>query len=882
MIEVKINKERMNKMLLNKKCVYLGVSLFSAMILGTVSTQNVKAATTDPSNTTTTQSSTGTSTSSSSTTTGTTVLATTGTTSGTTSTAPTTSSSTTSGTTSTAPTTSSTTSTAPTTSSSTTSGTTSTAPTTSSSTTSGTTSTAPTTSSSTTSGTTSTVNSTSTITTTTQPVNSTTSTTGTGTTTAAATGTTTGTTTTPSTTSTTSTATVDPYAIPSNITDSTVVNFTDPLLENVVKYGLNIPTNQNITVGDIKSYAASNVRISQTTYQLEHPNGPDSTVIPGSSMTDQQDTPIESLDGMQYLQLLPAKTSVSLQVDLAADPKANEDLTPLDDLNFQSVAIDGNYSDPNAQEVNVNQVNDLNLSNADYVELTGDSKVSVNSGLNDAELTEIAPTLNKFANNGQSSHMIELGQAQITDFTPLQGTETGNAVTIVSAPDTIGDAKPIFAVDNQPISFTAPKVLGLTGTDIANAYHFTYNVPKAQLADDDLTNLGNDNYVLNTPNQGASDLVYGNIGWAYSANPDAYVSEKAGNTTFDAIINNIEPLLWQATPTVTINYEDTDGDPITVDGAKLSRVIDGTTIGSIYDLTGYSKIAGYDLVSPASVLKGSYTQDPQVVNLIYAPIPASNENTVPVQPVTTTTAIPNTGEAVVIQDVNGNTTGGAYLTDIGVKATTTINGKEFYELGSGEFVEADDYDAVTSTTPGEVRTFGTKEGLVDVSGNPIDVDLSPNTAWKYDKIVSIKGKGYYQVATNEFLPVSSGVDFTPATRKCTVSMTTRGTLYNSQGQVLESTLPTKSTWASDGIAIINGVKMYRVATDEFVSADNAKATEPVTTQYHASQRTILYNQDGQVISATLPANTDWKVDQIFYINGQEYYRVATNEYVKVA
>jgi len=879
-------------MLLNKKCIYLGVSLFSAMILTALPSQTTKADSTSNSSGAT-SSVTGTAASTATapvvSTSSTSVAAPVTTSSSSSSTvAPVTSSSTSS---TTAPVTSSSTSStaAPVTSSSTSS---TPAPATSSSTSS---TTAPATSSSTSSTTTPATSTTSTSSTSstssssttgigfvTQPATSATApststsstTTGTGTSTTPTTGTTTtGTTTSPS------------YAIPSDITNSTVVNFTDPLLGNAVKYFLNVPAADNITVGAIKGYINPSINIAMSTYQLQHPNGPDSSAVPGSSMSDQQDTPIESLNGMQYLSLLPAKTTVGLQVMLGTDASANNDLTPLDNLNLASLTLDGNYSDPNAKEIDLSQVTKLNTNNISYIEFSGDTKLSPNSGLNNQQLAEIAPTLTSIVNNSQASHMIELGQSDISDFSPLKSTISGKGLTIVAATNIVTDPTPIYAVDGQPISFTAPKMLDINGNDIANSYHFTYTVPQSALADDNLTNLGNDNYQLTDATPGAKTLTYGNLGWAYSANPDSYINETTANgTTFEAIMTVVQPLVWQTSPNVTINYLDQSGKPILAKGVPLVKTLDGVKIGDSYDLTADSQVAGYKLTSLPTILKGAYTQDPQVVNLVYSkiPIPSSSSSaptvTTPTAP--TTSVTPKSSFAVQITDISGNPTGeNAILADMGVKATAQIRGQLYYQVGYGQWVPASSYTPTKSDTAGVVRTFDSNTALVDAYGKPIKSNLAPNTEWKYSRIVTIDGADYYQVATDEYLPVKSSVAFTPVTAKTNVSVTSKAVLYNSQGVALRTSLPKGSAWVTDGCAIINGVKMYRIATDEWISADSSDAYQPVAINYRTPAVTALYNSNGEPISRTLPAGSSWRVDRVVTINGKQYCRVATNEYI---
>lgn len=768
-------------MLLNKKCVYLGVTLFSALVLGGITTnQTVKADTTGDTTTSTTSSTS--STTSSPTTTSVTSPATSTTTTGTT-TAPATS------------TTATGTTTAPSTSTTTTS-----------------TITIPSTSSTTT-----TSETTSPTTTTTSPTTSPATTTGTGTT---------GT----STTTSTATTGTNPYAIPSDVTDSTVVNFADPLLGAAVKSALNIPSTSPITVGAIKGYVNPTLGIMMTSYEMDHP-ADGSAPKPGESMSDQQDTPIESLDGMQYLQLLPTKTQVLFQAMLASDEKANTDLRPLDGINFGSLALDGNFSDPDAKEIDLSQIDGLNTTNATLFELVGDSNLSPTSGLNNQELVQAAPAIIKFADNGQSYHTIELGYTDISDFTPLQGVEAGQGVSVVAVSNTIDNPTPVYAVTGQPITFTAPKLLDLDGKDIADTYHYSSSVLPADLKDGNLINNGGDSYTLMNADPAAKNLTYGQIGFA-DYTPDSLTYETKGTTTFEAVTMNSQPLTWQAHPTVTIHYLDPAGQPIlNSDGTPMTKTVDGDLIGDSYDLTADSQVAGYTLTSPTSLLKGTYTQTPQAIDLsytaastgTYSGTTGTSQTTVPststTQPSTTTQATPTAdGESIQVHELDPTSPSDEQLIDMGVRATTHIDGQLFYLVGYGQWVLASDYNNVASPTSGVVRTFDSSTGLVNSYGQPVSEKLMPNTEWKYSKIVTINGDQYYQVATDEFLPVHSGVEF--VSTKATVKTTTRTTLYDSQGRSLSRALSSGSSWYTDGYAIINGVKMYRVATDEWIPASD--------------------------------------------------------------
>ncbi|MFC6175499.1 SLAP domain-containing protein [Companilactobacillus huachuanensis] len=835
-------------MLLNKKCVYLGVSLFSAMILGVMSSQTVKAdtisspTTSAPAASSTTSATPTTTSAPTSSTTSTTTTISTGTAApATTSTVtPTTSSSTattvtsaktgspatsapvstasvpvTSGTTtgSSAVTTPATSSTAPvTTGTSTTSSTTASTPATSGTTTTSSTVTTPATSS-----TAPVTTGTSTTSSTTAPAStgSTPATSGTTTTTPASSTSTSATSGTTTATTTTTGTTTSPYAIPSNVTNDTVITFTDPNLESAVKFALNIPYTSNLTVGDVRSYTGQYLLVSMDYYELAHPNGPTSTSIPGSYISDEDSTPIESLNGMQYLTLLPAKSTVGVQVLLASDTNANPDLTPLNGIPLASLDLAGNFSDSTAKEIDVSQVSKLDLSVAGTLDFEGSTDTN---GINQAQLNELAPTINQFANNGQGLDLIEFDNSSISDFSPLKGTETGKNVMIDAVSNTVTDPTPVYAVDGQPISFTAPKLLDPSGIDLAPQYTYSGSTTSADLKNGNLTSVGGDDFTLNNADPTAKTLSYGNYGYHNGFTKGSMIQENLGNTYFENATTVNQPLIWQAAPTVTVNYVDSTGAPIMVNGAPLTKTISGTTIGSAFDLTTDSDVSGYKLTSPATLLKGAYTQDPQTITLAYSSVPKTSTDSDTTKPIVKPAPNPkhpatsNNHEKVAIHDLTNDPD----LTDINVHGTTIINGKPFYLLDDGEFIEANDYDAVASTKTGILITHDVALNLVDDKGQPTSEKLASSTKWKYNKIVAINGQAYYQLARDGYLAVDSATTFTPSVDQSKIHLSVKTAVYNSQGKKLTLTLAAGSNWRTDGYITVNGIKMYRVATNEYV------------------------------------------------------------------
>lgn len=93
-------------------------------------------------------------------------------------------------------------------------------------------------------------------------------------------------------------------------------------------------------------------------------------------------------------------------------------------------------------------------------------------------------------------------------------------------------------------------------------------------------------------------------------------------------------------------------------------------------------------------------------------------------------------------------------------------------------------------------------------------------------------------------------------------------------------LPAGSSWKVDRKMYMDGEIYYRVGKDTWVDknygTEKAAATNVVTTKNQA----MLFTKDGkQVKNRALAANTAWYTDKNQIINGQKMYHVATNEWV---
>lgn len=106
-------------------------------------------------------------------------------------------------------------------------------------------------------------------------------------------------------------------------------------------------------------------------------------------------------------------------------------------------------------------------------------------------------------------------------------------------------------------------------------------------------------------------------------------------------------------------------------------------------------------------------------------------------------------------------------------------------------------------------------------------------------------------------------------------------------KVSDRALAENSDWYSDEYVDVNNMRYYRVASNEWVKADDVYVYEPDQTSFETKNGfTYLINSHASTVSdRVLASHTDWSVDRIGYLgnykNPVKAYRVATNEFVKL-
>jgi len=219
--------------------------------------------------------------------------------------------------------------------------------------------------------------------------------------------------------------------------------------------------------------------------------------------------------------------------------------------------------------------------------------------------------------------------------------------------------------------------------------------------------------------------------------------------------------------------------------------------------------------------------------------------------------------------------------------------------------------AKADTTIGTIRRD--RGAVVDSYGNQTNVILPNFTSWELGQSKVINGVTYYQVATNEYVAetamdvnnyVSTAADTNTAGGLIGTIRQGGGIEVNINGQSTGNYLATDSQWRLGNSVQINGNQYFQISSNGYVSANSIDArnldgrlTNPQSTVIQADQTTQpnqtisakkigtlgyackVVNGNGQDTGINLDAGSSWQLGQIKYINGNNYYQVATDEYI---
>lgn len=123
--------------------------------------------------------------------------------------------------------------------------------------------------------------------------------------------------------------------------------------------------------------------------------------------------------------------------------------------------------------------------------------------------------------------------------------------------------------------------------------------------------------------------------------------------------------------------------------------------------------------------------------------------------------------------------------------------------------------------------------------------------------------------------------------KQTISTTNKDVnLYDKDGKLItDRVLAENSAWFSDQTYDLNGTSYYRVANGEYVKASDVYIYTAENHIIDVKGKSIVFMADSnghKVTNRALGPNSEWYSDRYTIINGQKYYRVATDEFVSAA
>ncbi|MFC6177430.1 BspA family leucine-rich repeat surface protein [Companilactobacillus huachuanensis] len=147
--------------------------------------------------------------------------------------------------------------------------------------------------------------------------------------------------------------------------------------------------------------------------------------------------------------------------------------------------------------------------------------------------------------------------------------------------------------------------------------------------------------------------------------------------------------------------------------------------------------------------------------------------------------------------------------DLPIKKTNTSSGSTI-----DREIEGLEETVATYAEKSDVQLYDDNGGMVD------DRKLGPDSYWYTDEAMTLDGTKYYRVATNQWAKANDVYLYYQNTSKVRVNSGTLGQLVTDTGKVVtDRLLQPLSNWYTDKYIYLNNVKYYRVATNEFISAD---------------------------------------------------------------
>lgn len=215
-----------------------------------------------------------------------------------------------------------------------------------------------------------------------------------------------------------------------------------------------------------------------------------------------------------------------------------------------------------------------------------------------------------------------------------------------------------------------------------------------------------------------------------------------------------------------------------------------------------------------------------------------------------------------------------------------------------------------------VGTVSTTTPVYDANGKATGQTLPSGSSWQLGQQVTINGVAHYQVATNEYIPASvvknvtgsansvdssqsqsRWVEDNPDAGKIATANTTLN-VVDVYGNSTGATLPAGSQWKIGNILHANKMIYYQVSTNQYINAQNVTVAGQTTTTTTTTNnpyittdaqygKTVtitntanIVDSNGNSTGMTLPVGSKWRIADMLFVNGKNYYQVATNEWIQ--
>lgn len=156
---------------------------------------------------------------------------------------------------------------------------------------------------------------------------------------------------------------------------------------------------------------------------------------------------------------------------------------------------------------------------------------------------------------------------------------------------------------------------------------------------------------------------------------------------------------------------------------------------------------------------------------------------------------------------------------------TASNGDVYYRVSANGYVKGSDVTTAKVTPQFGVVTVNNDNGTKTYANTTKDSgavqSIKPDTSWKFFAVaVNPDGSRAYLVADNQWIPASDVVERVQAASGVFTVGSDAAPTFNGSGSVVKGkTLKARSAWKVTGVKNINGQPYYRIATDLYVRAD---------------------------------------------------------------